>query len=107
MLAYALPVIEYVPTTYQEVRMSGEAKDWKGAMDEMDSLYKSYTWELVNHPKGKKVIRCKWVFTKKDDLFLQGVRHKAKLVAKGYAQKELITMRYSFRLLNILPFVFC
>lgn len=59
MLAYALPVIEYVPTTYQEVRMSGEAKDWKGAMDEMDSLYKSYTWELVNHPKGKKVIRCK------------------------------------------------
>lgn len=28
-------------------------------MDEkMDSFYKNSIWELVNHPKGKKVIGC-------------------------------------------------
>ena len=45
--------------------------------------------KLSDLPKGKRAIGCKWVFTKK-----QGssdgdtVCYKAKLVAKGYAQRK-------------------
>jgi len=40
-------------------------------------------------PKWKKVIDCKWIFTKKYG-YQDGkiVRYKARLVAKGYTQKE-------------------
>ncbi|GJV75035.1 transposable element, partial [Tanacetum coccineum] len=40
-------------------------------------------------PKGKKAIRCKWVYAKKVGFPGQDdVRYKARLVAKVYAQKE-------------------
>ena len=44
------------------------------------------TWDLVQLPKGKKEIGCKWVFAKNEDS--SGIRYKARLVAKDYAQKE-------------------
>lgn len=59
--------------------------------EEMDSLHKNSTWELVNLPKGKKANKCKWVFAKKDIPFLQEeVRYKTRLVVKDYTQKEWI-----------------
>lgn len=69
---------------------SSERAEWLIAMgEEMQSLYKNSTWELVPLPKGKKSIVCKWVFPKKDDQAVKnGVRFKARLVAKGYAQTE-------------------
>ena len=64
-----------------------ESVKWKKAMDEeMNSFHKNQTWELVQLPKGNKVIGCKWIYDKKEDT--PGVRFKARLVAKGYAQKE-------------------
>ena len=30
---------------------------------EMDALEKNGTWELVELPKEKKLVGCKWVFT--------------------------------------------
>ncbi|KAL0444105.1 UNVERIFIED_CONTAM: Retrovirus-related Pol polyprotein from transposon TNT 1-94 [Sesamum latifolium] len=37
-----------------------------GAMiEEMESLQKNHTWELVQLPEEKKAIRCKWVYKKK------------------------------------------
>jgi hypothetical protein len=50
---------------------------------EMESLDRNQTWELVDLPKDSKAIGCKWVFRKKDS-----EQYKARLVAKGYAQKE-------------------
>lgn len=61
-MAYAFPVIKYVPTIYRETKVSGEAKNWKSAID---SLYKNSTCELVKLPKEKKAMKCKWVFVKK------------------------------------------
>ena len=87
IVAYALPVIEGVPCTYKDAIQNTENLKWKKAMDEeMKSLHKNQTWELVQLPKGKKAIGCKWVFAKKEDTL--GIRFKARLVAKGYAQKE-------------------
>ena len=52
----------------------------------MESLNKNGTWDLVRLPKGKKAIRCKWVFKKKEGtLGVENARYKARLVAKGYS----------------------
>ncbi|KAM2077718.1 hypothetical protein ACFX1R_025466 [Malus domestica] len=57
--------------------------------EEMKSLHKNETWNLVQLPKGKKAIGCKWVYARKmESLGKDNVRFKARLVAKGYAQKE-------------------
>ncbi|KAG8473502.1 hypothetical protein CXB51_035665 [Gossypium anomalum] len=43
--------------------------------------------DLVKLPKGKKAVRCKWVFKKKEGtLGVEEPRYKARLVAKGYSQ---------------------
>ena len=43
--------------------------------------------DMVRLPKGKKSIRCKWVFKKKEGTTgVENARYKAKLVAKGYSQ---------------------
>ena len=42
---------------------------------------------MVRLPKGKKAIRRKWVFKKKEGtLGIENARYKTKLVAKGYSQ---------------------
>ena len=51
---------------------------------ETPSLHQQWT------PKGKKVIGCKWVYAKKDGCPDGTVRYKARLVVKGYAQRESI-----------------
>lgn len=90
MVAYALSVVDGVPSTFLEAFRSSENGRWKDAMEEeMQSLHKNKTWKLTQLPKGKKAIGCKWVFTKKEGfLDKNNVRYKARLVAKGYAQKE-------------------
>ncbi|KAG8473076.1 hypothetical protein CXB51_035013 [Gossypium anomalum] len=53
----------------------------------MESLHKNKTWDLVKLPKGKKTVRCKWVFKKKEGtLGVEEPRYKARLVANGYSQ---------------------
>ena len=45
------------------------------------------TLDMVRLPKGKKFIRCKWVFKKKEGTTgVENVRYKARLVAKCYNQ---------------------
>ena len=37
--------------------------NWKVAvMEEMNDLKRSVTWELVDLPKEKRIVGCKWVF---------------------------------------------
>ena len=61
-----------------------------GAMEEeMQSLHKNQTWELVELPKGNRVIGWKWVYKKKEEVLEnEGEEFKARLVAKGYSQKQ-------------------
>jgi len=94
MAAYALYATEEInsnePATYQEAINHPEAENWLLAMkEEMESLYKNQTWKLVELPKGRHVVGCKWIFKRKPDLSeKEGIRYKARLVAKGFSQKE-------------------
>ena len=59
----------------------------------MESLKKNQTCDLVNLPKGSKVIGCRLVFRKKDI-----EQYKTRLVVKGYSQKKGIDYNEIFSL---------
>ena len=55
--------------------------------EEMQSLEKNGTWDVVRLSKHKKVVCCKWVFKRKEGLSpSEPPRFKARLVAKGFSQ---------------------
>ncbi|RVW14248.1 Retrovirus-related Pol polyprotein from transposon RE1 [Vitis vinifera] len=57
---------------------------WRNTMSEdMRALEKNQTWEVVRLPKGKRLVRCKWVFIEKYKADGTLKRYKARLVAKG------------------------
>ena len=55
--------------------------------DEMWSLEKNVTWELIELPAGKKALLNKWVYKIKDEPDGQ-IRFKARLVVKGFLQRK-------------------
>ena len=76
------------PRNFEEAISSSESIHWKNAMDdELDSIKKNKVWELVELPKGRKPIGCKWIFKKKFKSDGTLDKYKARLVAKGYTQK--------------------
>jgi hypothetical protein len=54
----------------------------------MDSILSNGTWELVDRPYGCKPVGCKWVFKKKIRPDGTIDKYKARLMTKGYTQKE-------------------
>lgn len=53
-------------------------------LKEMKSIKKNCTWELIDWPAGHCPIRLKWVFKLIKDTQGEVVKHKARLVGKGY-----------------------
>ena len=64
--------------------------------EEMNSLQKNETWDLVDCPKGKKPVGCRWVYTVKYKPDGEIERFKARLVAKGYTQAYGINYTETF-----------
>jgi hypothetical protein len=89
MVSYDLVISSRDPTTFQEAVNSQEKSKWMGAMaEEMESLHKNQTWDLVELSERKRKIGCKWVFKKKVVSKKWGEKFKARLVAKGYSQQK-------------------
>lgn len=62
---------------------------WRSAMeDELSSIYKNDTWDLVSLPSDRKAISTKWVFRVKHNADGTIAKFKARLVAKGFQQRE-------------------
>ena len=57
---------------------------------------KNGTWKLVEPPVGTKPIGYKWVYKNKYRSDGSLDKHKARIVAKGYAQKEGIDYEETF-----------
>ncbi|KAE8686521.1 Protein STRUBBELIG-RECEPTOR FAMILY 1 [Hibiscus syriacus] len=85
------------PSTYQEAINSSDDSLWMMAMqEEIEALHKNNTWDLVPLPQGMKPIGNKWVFKIKRNVDDQVERYRARLVVKGYAQKEGIDFNEIF-----------
>lgn len=87
---YELNFVEAeTPNTYEEAMNSESKECWKVAIEEeLTALTKNDTWEIANPPPGKKAIDAKWVFKLKRSPDGENHRYKARLCAKGFAQKE-------------------
>ncbi|RVX02008.1 Retrovirus-related Pol polyprotein from transposon RE1 [Vitis vinifera] len=73
-----------IPNSVQEALADPR---WKTTMnEEMKSLQKNETWELIECPPGKKSVGCRWIYTVKYKTDGSTERFKARLVAKGYTQ---------------------
>nr|GEY10492.1 retrovirus-related Pol polyprotein from transposon TNT 1-94 [Tanacetum cinerariifolium] len=71
--------------------------DWVIAMqDELDQFARLKVWRLVPKPKGKTVIKTKWIFKNKKDKSSLVIRNKARLIAVGYSQHEGIDYDETF-----------
>ena len=84
----------FIPRTIQEAL---DNPDWKlDILEKMNALKKNRTWEIVNLPREKKTVGCKWVFTIKCRADGSIERYKARLVAKGFTQTHDIDYQETF-----------
>jgi hypothetical protein len=82
------------PKTFAE---ASSHPDWDTTMnEEYRSLMANDTWDLVPLPKGRKLVRCKWVYITKYASDGSVERHKARLVSKGFSQVEGIDYNETF-----------
>ena len=83
-----------IPKTPQEAMKNNQ---WKGAMDEeMRALLQNDTWDIVDLPKGKRPVSCRWIYTLKCKSDGSLDRYKARLVARGYTQTFGIDYQETF-----------
>ncbi|KAH9782240.1 hypothetical protein KPL71_008811 [Citrus sinensis] len=102
LIAYALiaaqEVNEEEPRTYKEAINSRDKLKWKEAMDEeIESLMKNGTWKLIVRPEKRKTVSFKWIFKVKEGISdAEPSRFKARLVARGFTQREGIDFNEIF-----------
>ena len=71
--------------TFNEVVINTK---WVEAMqEEMASIHKNHTWDLVELPSDKSVVSDKWIYTIKCKADGTPQPYKARLVARGNEQQ--------------------
>lgn len=85
----AISYVEQVPKGTEDINGLEDKNMWKDAMKrEIEAIEKNGTWHPVKPPDNVEILDTKWVFAKKpleEDVRL---RYKARLVVKGFAQKN-------------------
>lgn len=100
--AFALVMAEDVdseePGCFHDAKNDKDWEKWNGGMsEEMQSLWKNATWDIVDRPKDQKVISCRWLYKKKPGIpGVEPERFKARLVARGFSQIEGIDYQEVF-----------
>ena len=79
------------PVNIGEAWSAENSVNWKEATNsEYESLLKNNTWELVPPPNGKNIVGSRRVFKVKHCENGSVDRFKARLVAQGYSQSEVV-----------------
>ena len=65
-------------------------------LEEMKVIEENETWELVDPPPGCRPIGLKWVYKVKWDERGTIVKHKARLITRGFVQREGIDFEEVF-----------
>ena len=82
-------IIEHkqIPKTFKQAVNSVDKDMWNKAMlEELSAIERNSTWTLMDLPKHRKAIGCRWVFSIKKDAAGEPIRYKARLVAQGFTQ---------------------
>jgi hypothetical protein len=70
------------PTTYREAIQATDAASWRLPMEsEMNSIRANGTWDLVELPRNRKALPCKWVYRVKKVSDSSDPKYKARIVA--------------------------
>jgi hypothetical protein len=87
-----------IPKTYQEATNDPTyGAKWKEAIKlELNNLIRFGTWRYVRRPKGQSVVSTKWVFNVKYSADGRIDRFKARLVARGFSQREGLDFEDTF-----------
>ncbi|SGY58053.1 BQ5605_C006g04336 [Microbotryum silenes-dioicae] len=86
-----------VPSNYEEAMASPEADKWITAIKaELDAMARHQVLIDSDLPSGARALGSKWVFTRKENAQGEVTRHKARLVAQGFAQRPGIDYNETF-----------
>ena len=87
----------FVVTEPQNFEEAEKHEIWQKAMkEEMHMIDKNKTWELVDKPQGREIIKLKWIYKTKVNQNGEIQKHKARLVARGFTQKPGIDFSETF-----------
>jgi hypothetical protein len=83
--------------SYKKAMKSENSLKWREAMEEeLRFMSTNDAWDLVEIPDGAKRVGCKWVYKTKYDSKGKFERFKARLVPKGFTQREEISYTETF-----------
>ena len=85
------------PTSFEEVMRNAHSSKWLEAMeDEIKSMKTNGVWKLEIISKEAKTVGCKYGYKIKHDSKGNIERFEARLVAKGFTQREGIDYNETF-----------
>lgn len=85
------------PLSYKAAVSSSSALDWVAAIDnELQNMEHHVVWLIRKLIPGFKPLSCKWVFKTKFNMFGKIDKFKARLVVRGFLQKEGIDYTATF-----------
>ncbi len=92
------PTLGPEPQTWKQSQQTPEADQWKSAgQAEFHSLNDiMHTWDLVERPKDKAVLKGRWVFKRKLGPNGEVLKYKARWVARGDMQEASVDYEETF-----------
>lgn len=79
---------------------------WSAMKNEYEALQRNRTWTLVPYTGNENLVDCRWVFKTKFKTDRTVLKHKGRLVAKGYQQEECVDYSEMFSLV-VKPIAVC